>query len=74
MHFSVIKTACLDNYLVYFKQFFEEKYIVFYLILLHLSEKIIKKSMCCELPINCTNFNFHLLLYDTNFVSEKIVS
>jgi hypothetical protein len=73
MQFSVIKTAFLHNYLVYFKQFFDDKYIVCYLILLHWSKKIINKSMCCELPIDCTNFNFDLLLYDTNFVSEKIV-
>ncbi len=73
MHFSVIKTAFLDNYFVYFKQFFDDKYIVYYLIILHFPKKIIKKSMCCELPIDCTNFNFDLLLHDTNFISEKIL-
>ncbi len=73
MQFSVIKTAFLDKYFVYLKQFIGEKDGVCYLILLPWVKKLIKKSMCCELPIDCTNFNFDFLHYDTNCISEKFL-
>ncbi len=73
MQFSVIKTAFLNKNIVYLKQFLQEKHIVCYLILLHWSQKIIKKAMYCELPIGCTNYSFDFLLYDTNFASEKFL-